>query len=200
MNSSKSTPRKLKIDFSRSPDDIPTFATTIGEQGWLILQTYPKLVFRPWRPGDPIPELGSEFAGRLFGPSAETRWFRDPTGFHLWRYQESADGTEYDAIERYYYGLGEWQRGRFWEPILPQPLDYPILHGVSPAEGDRPRFHIVEYLHRPPTVWPKDPDQLENLLNQPYLAAYRIYHFDVGSDDVPDHGNGGKESGNAPQN
>lgn len=174
--------RKLKIDHSRSAADLPAFAAAIGATGWLILQTYPELIFRAWSPGDPIPELGSEFAGRVFGPDAEVRWIREAGHFEMWRYSESADGQEFDVTPRNYYGLGYWEQNRFWEPVLPKPIEYPMPPGFTPQPEDRPLFQVLEYRRRPPSAWPTDIEQLEDLLNQPALAAYRITGFTFGQD------------------
>jgi hypothetical protein len=171
--------KRLRIQSVGDDSAIANLAPSIGESGWIILESYASLIFKAWSRFEPLPPLGGEFAGRIFGPDAEIRWYRDPSGFQGWHYSETQQGDAFRAVRRMYYCQGYWANGRFWEPSLPQAIPYPCS---AANEKDRPRFHAVEYYRLPPETWPEDPDEVEVLLNQPLLAAYRLFSFDAGKD------------------
>jgi hypothetical protein len=169
---------------SHEPGDVVNWVQRIGTQGWIILESYPVLTFRCWRAGEPLPPMGTEFAGRIFGERGELRWTRDGSSFDLWLLEDVAaaeDGAARFEVEtRYYYALGYWSKQRYWEPKLAsEGVQYPIGDG---QDGDRPRFRVREYYRSVPAEWPSDLDAFENLVNQPSLAAYRLVGFDAGKD------------------
>jgi hypothetical protein len=174
----------LRTTISHDPTHVAMWAEKIGPQGWIILESYPAITFKLWRPGEALPELGAEFAGRIFGDRGELRWTREGSTFDLWLFEDAEaageEGALFDIEERYYYAVGYWREGRFWESSLPSDrVEYPI--GNS-KDDDRPRFKVFEYYRTIPTEWPDDPDRIEDMINQPSLAAYRLAGFDAGKD------------------
>jgi hypothetical protein len=176
--------RKARLEIEHFGDEakIRELAAGIGAPGWMVTESYPKLTFAAWRPGEPFPALGEEFAGCLFGPEAELRWTRDGSGFHLWRYRESAEGKRYLASKSRYYCAGFWRDGRFWESSLPREIEYPVPAGTVPEDQDRPYVTAVEYWTDRPDAWPNKVQDVEEILNQPRLAAYRLTGLSFGKD------------------
>lgn len=174
-------PGHLRTTISHDSSDIARYLPQIGPQGWVILETYPSITFRRWALGEAFPELGSEFAGRIFGPGGELRWLREGDHFDLWFLEDGAGGgTDVQVEERYYYGVGYGSNQRYWEPKLPlDRLKYPL---DTVEDGARPRFLVREYYRTIPTEWPTDLDAFEDLVNQPLLFAYRFVAFDAGKD------------------
>ena len=176
----------LRVTPSSNPADVPAFAARVGTPAWVILESYPKLLFKNWAPGEPLPVLGEEFAGRIFGGGAEVRWTREGDRFALWVLEEvdgpAAGGNvrRFDAEDRAYYALGYWENGRFWEATLPgDRVEYPA---IAADKDDRPRFKVVEYYRVAPATWPGELGAIEDELNRPSLAAYRLAGFDAGKD------------------
>lgn len=174
----------LRTTFSNDPRDLPAFSERIGTDGWIILQSYPAVTFTRWQSGVALPDVGAEFAGRIFGERGELRWTRDGSKFDMWLLEDAAaaeqGNTLFGVEERYYYALGYWSLGRYWEPKLRSGLaKYPLDDG---KDGDRPRFKVFEYYRTFPAEWPAGLDAFEDLVNQPALAAYRLVGFDAGKD------------------
>ena len=179
------TQQHLRITTSKVPDDIAKLADRTGTNCWIILESYPSLTFKEWRPGEPLHDLGDEFAGRIFGELGELRWTRDGHDFDLWLFEDTAQAddltTLFQVKESFYYGLGYWKNNCFSESTLTlSKVDYPPCSGVK--DGDRPRFKVLEYFRTTPAKWPTNVDEFEKLINQPSLAAYRLVAFDAGRD------------------
>ena len=173
----------ITIHHDTDEAQIALLAGTIGSSGWIILESYSqKVVFETYVPGSPLPTLGEEFAGRIFGPDAEVRWLRDSSGFHLWHLAAAENGDAYEMKQRNYYALGYWKNGHFFESSLPAPIAYPVPPDPKLHDEDRPYFVALEYYRQPPSVWPGDPAAVQALLNQPRLVAYRLIAFQFGQE------------------
>jgi hypothetical protein len=146
-------------------------AARLGES-WVILESYTGIVFERWQGQT----LGAEFAGRIFSPSGEVRWRREGDVLQGWFFHETLPGQsdEYEVKNRKYFAWGEWEGSACWEPRLTRPVEYP----VHPDRG-RLCFSVREYLAPRPAVWPPGADALEEALNRPRLAAYRLIGFHV---------------------
>jgi len=174
---------RLTIYHSSDEAQIAVLAGTIGASGWIILESFAQQVtFRAYVPGSPLPALGEEFSGRIFGPDAEVRWLRDSSGFQLWHLTSGQDGDAYETKKQNYYGLGYLKNGQFFESSLPAPIAYPVPPDCALKDEDRPYFVALEYYRQAPSVWPEDPAAVQALLNQPRLAAYRLIEFQFGQE------------------
>ena len=177
------TETRLQIDPSTDEADLAAWAPSVGATGWVIVQSYPKLLLQAWSAPDPLPTLPHAFAGRVFGTDAEIRWTRDRGQFRLWRYWENPSAEELvDVEERRYYCWGEWRNNRFWEPKLLEPLHYPGPLNRTLQDSDRPFFTVREFYRKAPSSWPTGIDEIEALLNRPHLAAYRLTGLDFAQD------------------
>lgn len=147
-------------------------AAGLGESSRVILECYTGIVFKRWQGQT----LGQEFAGRIFSPSGEVRWRREGDVVQGWFFHETGPGLsdEYEVIDRKYFAWGEWEGSICWEPRLSRPVEYPVM-----ADRGRLCFSVREYLAPRPTVWPERLEDLEEALNRPRLAAYRLTGFHV---------------------
>lgn len=174
----------LRVTHSQAAGDLPAFAAQVTGPAWIIHETYPAVTFEKWAPGDPLPDVTGGFAGRIFGERAEVRWTREAGRISLWlveQFGEKVDGADaYDALERHYYGLGYWRDGKFWEPVLPERgVNYPLQ---DVRDDDRPRFAVVEYYRKLTEFQGVTPEDVEERLNQPGMAEWRLAGFDSGKD------------------
>lgn len=127
------------------------------------------------------------FEGRWFDATSEIRWIRGQDGgFRAWLTREEATGTRVRQRRRRCYLVGTYRstdgRTTCSEERYPGlHLDYPT--DGRPEDGDRAFVEVIEYAPIAPAEgdWPRDPDAVEAILNQPAIVAHRFARVGFGT-------------------
>lgn len=152
-----------------------------SQSTWVISQSFGENIHFEFCPGQLPANFEVSVAGRVFSRLGEVRWLRVASECRLWLTLEGAgpDATSYRVRRRRYYLWGmHTQNGEFTENRTPGPFRYPLPANARPKVDDRAYIEVAEYLAEPPTMWPKDLESIEKILNQPEIAAHRYLRVD----------------------
>ena len=138
-----------------------------------------------------MPNFNSSFSGRVFSKDKEVRWVRNEGKWNFSVLREADSGEDrYETSDERYYLWGEYDETTkdYWETRIARRSVYPVT-GKDPKAHDRGYILVRHYYLKEPRAGIKELSEMEDFLNQPYLAQHRFLSVDVGRDWDPPSGN-----------